>query len=127
MSFDLASEGRMGRVFDVIYGERVRQQRLKEEGRFLYTCADTIGLTPSQKYVVLAEECGEVARVLLNLNALATDFKVENRSAEAHHAALAVMLKKELIEVAAVAVAWLESLEQEKEPDHGKKSDEAHG
>ncbi len=44
----------------------------------------------STKVMVLAEECGEVARAVLDL--------------DAHN------LPRELIQVAAVAVAWLESM-----------------
>lgn len=46
---------------------------------------------PSTKSMVLSEECGEVARAVLDFN---TD-----------------ALRAELVQVAAVAVAWLESFE----------------
>jgi hypothetical protein len=98
---------RLQKVFHRIVLERDRQDRLKVQGRFKYTCADETGLSPSQKYTVLGEEMGEVARVLLNLNDLATDFS----NAQWDKVALIGKLQKELTEVAAVACAWLESLE----------------
>lgn len=82
-------------VIDLIQAERYRQEELKAAGRFPFTCADTPGLTTGQKVAVLAEECGEVARA-----ALAADGLVKDGGD----------VKKELIQVAAVCVAWLESL-----------------
>lgn len=107
MSYPASYPARLQKVFHRIILERDRQERLQAEGRFQFTCADAVGLTPSQKYTVLGEEMGEVARVLLNLNDLASDFP----KAQWDQAALTGQLQKELTEVAAVACAWLESLE----------------
>lgn len=51
----------------------------------------SLAVPPIVKAAVLSEECGEVARAVLD------------RSAESD-------LRRELVQVAAVAVAWLESL-----------------
>jgi hypothetical protein len=68
--------------------ERDRQDTLKAEGRFTHTCAD---LLPNEKRLaVLAEEFGEVARAVCNRDA--------NN------------LREELVQVAAVALAWLEGV-----------------
>lgn len=83
-------------VYDLIETERLRQEHLKAAGRFKYTCADP-EMTTDGKFYCLGEEFGEVARALVEGAGLAND--VHN-----------VDLKKELVHVAAVATAWLESL-----------------
>lgn len=76
-------------TLDRVDDERERQENLKQEGAFADTCASPTML-PAMKLVVLTEEVGEVARALL-----------EGDDAK---------LWEELIQVAAVAVAWAESL-----------------
>lgn len=78
--------------------ERDRQEELKEAGRFVFTCADE-EMGDSMKFLVLAEEVGEVARALLNDKFLATD-------------AVRRDLREELVQVAAVCVAWVECLDR---------------
>lgn len=73
-----------------IVNERLRQERLKVLGKFLYTCADT-GITDLGRLCVLAEEFGEVAK-------------------EVNEGSDPELLKAELIQVAAVCVAWAETL-----------------
>lgn len=76
--------------------ERKRQQELKVEGRFKNTPVDDI--PPSRKLAMIAEELGEVARY-----ALAAEGVVQEREDK-------VQLFKELSQVAALSVAWMESL-----------------
>ncbi len=73
-----------------IDAERVRQEELRLAGKFRFTCADPTE-SNSIKLPVLMEEVGEVAKAIN-----------ERDKAE---------LKKELIQTAAVCVAWLEALE----------------
>jgi hypothetical protein len=122
MTFDSTAKGRMDRIFDSIYEERVRQETLKLQGKFKFSCADVPGLTLSQKYTVLGEESGEVARVLLNMNELTDDFfrGKFDLPADGRQVELKRKLQKELIEVAAVTVAWLESIAIEEEQQHAK-------
>lgn len=87
-----------------LLNERVRQNELKAQGRFLYTCADR-ELAPAQKLAVLAEEFGEVARATLEVGALVNDGRCVTDAREA--------LRKELVQVAAVAMAWVEGLDAE--------------
>jgi hypothetical protein len=75
-------------IYEAIDAERFRQETLKLEGKFKYTCA--YKLVPECKLAILAEEFGEVARAVC-----------ENDNAN---------LCEELVQVAAVCVAWLESL-----------------
>lgn len=80
--------------------ERFRQEDLKVSGRFEFTCADG-GMSNAEKLTVLTEEVGEVAREVLTQDGrrLARD-TIGTRE----------QLRKELVQVAAVAVAWIEAL-----------------
>lgn len=77
-----------------ISDERQRQIALKAAGRFDWTLADA-GPSATDKLAVLAREFGEVAQA------------VNARTAERH----GVDLRAELIQVAAVALAWIEGLD----------------
>jgi NTP pyrophosphatase (non-canonical NTP hydrolase) len=76
------------RALEDVCDERQRQEQLKKEGKFLYTCADA-EMTDGERLAVLVEEVGEVARAM-------NDGKG---------------LREELIQVAAVAVAWVEAID----------------
>lgn len=78
------------RVLSEVYEERVRQEELKASGRFAYTCADA-ECTDGQALAILVEEVGEVARAMC-----------EGKG-----------LRDELIQVAAVAVAWVERMDKQ--------------
>lgn len=71
--------------------ERERQEELKAAGRFPHTCADDV--PDSDKLVILVEEVGEVARA------------IQSRDR--------ANLREELVQVAAVACAWVEALDKE--------------
>ena len=78
-------------ILDEIWAERGRQET-KWGGTHLWgvgSCASNL-VAPSTKQMVLSEECGEVARAVLEKDP--------------------PKLRKELVQVAAVAIAWLESL-----------------
>lgn len=83
-----------------VFKERQRQEDRKAEGRFQFTCADD-GMSNAEKMTVLVEEIGEVAQEVLTQSErrLARD-TVGTREA----------LSEELVQVAAVSIAWLESL-----------------
>jgi len=78
--------------------EMQRQQKLKEEGRFKYTCRDP-EMSHPERLAVLMEEVGEVARAILEGGKFAND---------THN----VNLRKELIQVAAVALSWAEGMDE---------------
>lgn len=80
-------------VVDEVLAECARQKRLQEEGKFKYTCVDA----PSdlQRFAILGEEFGEVAREVVEGAGLANDLQGRG-------------LKKELIQVAAICVSWLQ-------------------
>lgn len=78
-------------AIDAILKERARQERLKRQGKFPWTCATTNALVSrADKLTVLAEEFGEVARAICDGD-------------DAN-------LRDELTQVAAVCLAFLESL-----------------
>jgi NTP pyrophosphatase (non-canonical NTP hydrolase) len=80
-------------IHALIDAERARQERLKAEGKLRATCLDPID--EAVKLAALTEEVGEVARAVLGRSAWSRD---------------GGDLTAELVQVAAVCVAWLESL-----------------
>lgn len=87
-----------GAIFIEIERERGRQDWLRDQGKFVATLADPHALYPTQKHAVLAEEVGEVARCCLAVEKLV------------HEPTGVRELRTELLQVAALAVAWIESL-----------------
>lgn len=85
-------------IFVAISTERLRQEHLKSIGKFKDTCAGN-GLQPFEKFAALAEEFGEVAKALMSNERIAE---------ESEHT-----LYEELIHVAAVSVAWCESIPED--------------
>lgn len=85
-------------IYMSIHAERERQERLCAEGRFAHTCASS-ELSHAERLAVLGEEFGEVCRAVLEVGCFAHDI----------HGGT---LRTELTHVAAVAVAWLEGLEE---------------
>jgi NTP pyrophosphatase (non-canonical NTP hydrolase) len=87
-------------VMAAVSHERDRQERLKADGRFAYTCADA-GIDGFARFAILLEEVGEVARALNE-----ADIDGPN-------------LRAELLQVAAVAVAWVEGIDHDGARDQG--------
>lgn len=83
------NEGAFQAILSKVSDERIRQERLKAAGKFPYTPEDP-QCSNQEALTILVEEVGEVARALQEKD-------VEN-------------LKDELIQVAAVAVAWVEGI-----------------
>ena len=77
-----------------IEDERHRQTQLKQAGKFLHACDDP-HVDEGYKWGVLMEEIGEVAKAR------------NEREGDAR-------VREELIQVAAVACAWAESLDHER-------------
>lgn len=86
-------------VLDDVRAERRSQEFHREQGKFKYTCAD-LGIDDLERLAVLTEEVGEVARAVLEHMELVNDLGDTD-------------LRKELVQVAAVAVAWIEALDKE--------------
>jgi len=88
-------------VFAAIARERVRQRELLRAGKITFDVASTIP-DDNRKLRVLVEEVGEVAQEIDDL---------EYAKHSAVKKAVTARLKTEIIQVAAVCVAWLESME----------------
>lgn len=88
----------VNRALTLVAAERNRQHELKANGRFRYTPSDH-DLTNVARLAMLSEEIGEVARECLSLAGLVSDGNHSGRA-----------LRKELVQVAAIAVAWIEIL-----------------
>lgn len=83
-----------------IANERRRQDALKAAGKFTKTCADS--MTDPERLAVLAEEFGEVGRAVCEgLGGNSERGRTE--------------LRTELVQVAAVCVAWCEGLDRQSE------------
>jgi hypothetical protein len=90
-------------VLAQVHMERARQEVLREDGKFPATCADP-SRPDTAKLPVLIEEVGEAARALCEAGG-ATDVQSAG-------------LRAELVQVAAVAVAWIEAIDA-REGRHG--------
>ena len=106
-------------VLQRVSDERDRQEDLKANGKFKYTCADA-AMSNAERNLVLNEEVGEVARAILELNELTKERETSDAGNQELQHILALEnqhglkhLKEELQQVAAVCVAWLEALESE--------------
>lgn len=86
-----------------IIRERRRQDQLKAEGRFSFTCADD-GMGNMERLACVMEEVGEVAAEELTLRRLTRDRDRGRKSFEEPEE-----LRKEITQVAALCLAWLES------------------
>lgn len=82
-------------VLEEVVRERERQNSLLAQGRIPFNCA-VVAIHPRDKFLVLMEEVGEVAEAL-------------QRPGQ-HSARVRQHLRSELIQLAAVATAWAESL-----------------
>jgi NTP pyrophosphatase (non-canonical NTP hydrolase) len=96
----LPSYDTLGTALVNVKHERFEQERLKAEGRFRFTCADP-DLSMGEKLAILMEEVGEVAQQVLEQPDRRLAFDSSGSRQE---------LREELEQVAAVAVAWVESL-----------------
>ncbi len=92
------------KIFEMIDGERRRQEDLHGDNSIVK--ADPHGFRP---YAVLGEEYGEVGTAVLNIN-------YYSRTGEARKA-MEKDLKEELVQVAAVATAWLEAILEDDEEE----------
>ena len=91
------------KILTEVDGERTRQELLKVQGKFHATCATPYGLTEIERLAILAEEFGEVAKEVSD--SLNNGGKFDLKA-----------LREELIQVAAVCVAWVEGIDAENPP-----------
>jgi len=100
-------------ILNEIGDERQRQEKLRREGKFLWTCAEP-HKDNSQKLAVLAEEFGEIAKEVTEQIIELDKYRKEMLNHPKHRKlARIAALRKELIQVAAVCTAWVEGLDVE--------------
>ncbi len=100
-------------IFQDIDGERDRQEQLKAAGRFDFTCAD-VGMSDLLASAVVSEEVGESAEefgLMMLMARLARHNGELARAVMQERDSARVKLRKELIQTAAVCVAWIEKLD----------------
>lgn len=90
------------RALESVASERSRQEMLREEGRFQHTTASP-HITNAEKLAILVEEVGEVAQQVLTQPGEELSNDTQGALEE---------LRSELIQVAAVAVAWVEGIDR---------------
>lgn len=92
-------------VVQAIVDERARQEKLRMEGKFPYTCSTPNGLTDAEKLGVLSEEFGEVAQHVCHWK-IPDNYPMNEQQVIEYKR----HLREELIQVAAVCMAWAEAL-----------------
>lgn len=105
----LTSDLRGGILFDIQI-ERERQEVLRKEGKFKFTCASR-EMSNAEKLCILAEEFGEVAKEVTEECILLSKPMSLERYAETK--ATKKLMREELIQVASVCLAWCEALDVE--------------
>jgi len=91
-------------VLDAIRRERLRQEQLKAAGKFKYTPSDP-EMEDCDRLAALMEEVGEAATAMLEQRGNATP-RDPGKPGD---------LRKELIQVAAVATGWVEAIDLKSE------------
>jgi NTP pyrophosphatase (non-canonical NTP hydrolase) len=90
-----------GPVCKMVCAERIRQELLRASGKFPWTCATIFPegptISPEAKFAVLGEEFGEVARHV-------TEQLIDRSRYQP------AKMREELIQIAAVCVAWAEAI-----------------
>jgi hypothetical protein len=98
-------------ILEEVRQERLRQEQLKRDGKFLWTCAD-LGVSEDRKLSVLTEETGEVAKEIVDYGISRDKYHLENLPFPLHRDIhFLSRIRTELIQVAAVCVAWCESID----------------
>lgn len=110
---------RLAEIFHEIHEERMRQESLAEKGRFKFTAANP-GLTHAERLPILTEEIGEIARQVLQqpdsgmmpvTHAGNYDWHTAGDAEPDPEAGTPQGLRKELLQCAAISVAWIEALD----------------
>lgn len=98
-------------IFEDIARERIRQNDLVRAGKFLWNCSD-LSQSYARKLAVLSEEVGEVAKEVTE-ELISKDKYAKDSMQFPNHRVIfyANRIRKELVQVAAVCVAWIEALD----------------
>jgi NTP pyrophosphatase (non-canonical NTP hydrolase) len=98
-----------------IYEERICQEGLVKSGKFLWTCATTSpSVSLDRKMSVLSEEHGEVGREVVEYGITEDKYVKDNLHFPPHRRRYYLeRIRKELVQVAAVCVAWIEAIDEQ--------------
>jgi len=98
-------------ILEKIWLERLRQKQLLREGKIFFAC-DSPVVSHDRKLRVLTEELGEVAGAIDRIETL-NPLRQPRAELSEPSARAKNNLRDELAQIAAVAIAWLESFEKE--------------
>jgi len=98
-------------ILEKIWLERLRQKQLLREGKIFFAC-DSPVVSHDRKLRVLTEELGEVAGAIDQIEIL-NPLRQPRAEMSEPSARAKNNLRDELAQIAAVAIAWLESLQKE--------------
>ena len=111
--YDLLDHVRRQKICEDIMTERLRQEQLKADGKFERTAFDdAVAGAHERAHVILAEECGEVARAICELWAAKCDRLAKTPPPYSREYGCLERLREELVQVAAVAHAWIEGIDK---------------
>lgn len=94
-------------IFNEIQHERERQMKLKADGKFAHTCAD-LDIEDMERLPILAEEFGEVSKEVMEQ---IINVRWRQNWGDEEKGVNKTRLRKELIQIAACAVAWIEAID----------------
>jgi len=98
-------------IFEEIVTERKRQEYLKSIGKFSFTCRDDL-VAHEKKLSVLVEEVGEVSKDINGYTSTVDKYIKKSMLLPTHRAIYFLgKIRTELIQVATVCVAWIESID----------------
>ncbi|HVU26529.1 MAG TPA: hypothetical protein VHG71_02195 [Verrucomicrobiae bacterium] len=106
MTAKIQNSPRMMDAFELIAQERIHQKRMLAGGQILFNC-DSPVVDDHRKLRVLMEEVGEVADAIERLEKV--EAKKQQKGDTGQMKAARIHLRAELIQIAAVAIAWLET------------------
>jgi len=98
-------------ILEKIWLERLRQKQLLREGKIFFAC-DSPVVSHDRKLRVLTEELGEVAAAIDQIEIL-NPLRQPRAELSEPSTRAKNNLRDELAQIAAVAIAWLESFEKE--------------
>lgn len=108
-------------IFVEIENERERQDALKASGKFVWTCADNYWsingfvsfISPDRKNTVLCEEVGEVSKEVTDYGISQDKYHADGLNFPSHrHIYYLTNIRTELIQIAAVCVAWIQACDK---------------
>jgi hypothetical protein len=111
----------LDKIYADIQLERHRQEYLKYEGKFKWTCSDNSYVLDSKSYSislekklsVLGEEFGEVSNEIVEFGISKDKYKDTHMDFPEHREVYYMQrIRTELVQVAAVTVAWIESIDK---------------